>query len=147
MDGQAKATSLPSWGWAVAVLGMAWNIFGVLQFVGQVTQTESSMMGAGMTAEQVAVYARLPFWMDLAFGLGTVGGVIGCIFLLLRKRQAVPVFGASLAGYIVLFIGDIVNGVFAAFGASQVVILSTVVAIAAGLFWFARRLRAQGRLG
>jgi hypothetical protein len=133
--------------WAITVLGLAWNIFGVVQFAGQLTQTESAMMGAGMTAEQAAVYASLPVWMDIVFGIGTVGGVVGCVLLALRNKQAVPVFAASLGGYIVLFVGDIVNGVFSAFGPSQVLILSTVVAIAAGLFWFARRLRAQGSLG
>lgn len=133
--------------WAVAISGLAWNIFGVAQFAGQVTQTESAMMGAGMTAEQVAVYAALPLWMDFAFGIGTVGGVIGCVLLLLCNRLAVPVFGASLFAYSVLFMGDILNGVFAAFGASQIAILTFVVAIAAGLYWYAQRMRRQGSLG
>lgn len=128
-------------------MGLAWNIFGAMQFAGQLTQTESAMMGAGMTEAQIAVYSSLPVWMDIVFGIGTIGGVIGCILLMLRKRLAVPVFAASLAGYIILFVGDITHGVFAAFGASQIFILSTVVAIAVGLFWFARRLRTQGRLG
>lgn len=147
MDGQARAMSMPLWFWAIAISGLAWNVFGAVQFAGQVTQTESAMMGAGMTAEQVAVYSALPLWMDVAFGIGTIGGVIGCIFLLMRNKRAVHVFAASLVGYIILFVGDITNGVFVAFGSSQVIILSTVVAIAAGLLWFARRLRAQGSLG
>ncbi len=133
--------------WAVAISGLAWNVFGVAQFAGQVTQTESAMMGAGMTAEQVAVYTNMPLWMDAVFGIGTVGGTIGCLLLLLRNKMAVPVFAASLAAYVALFVGDIVNGVFAAFGVSQVVILTFVVAIAAGLYWFARRSVRQGSLG
>lgn len=147
MDEQANRLAMPLGFWAIALSGLAWNIFGVVQFAGQVTQTESAMMGAGMTAEQVAVYSALPVWMDLVFGIGTVGGVIGCGLLLLRSKFAVPVFAASLVGYIILFAGDIVNGVFAAFGPSQVAILSTVVAIAAGLYWYAQRLRRRGSLG
>ena len=147
MDAQASRMVMPLHFWAVAISGLAWNGFGAVQFAGQVTQTESAMMGGGMTPEQVAVYANLPVWMDLVFGLGTVGGVIGSLLLLLRNKLAVPVFAASLVGYIILFVGDIVNGVFASFGTSQIVILSTVVAIAASLFWFARRLRTQGSLG
>jgi hypothetical protein len=146
MDGQAIRLLMPMWFWVVATLGLAWNIFGVVQFVGQLKQTEGAMMGAGMTAEQVAVYSNLPVWMDMVFGLGTFGGVVGCILLLLRKGFAVPVFAVSLGGYIILFVGDILNGVFAVFGISQLTILSTVVAIAAGLLWFARRLRAQGSI-
>jgi hypothetical protein len=147
MDGQASRLAMPRSFWAVAISGLAWNVFGVAQFAGQVTQTESAMMGAGMTAEQVAVYTNMPLWMDAVFGIGTVGGTIGCLLLLLRNKMAVPVFAASLAAYVALFVGDIVNGVFAAFGVSQVVILTFVVAIAAGLYWFARRSVRQGSLG
>jgi hypothetical protein len=147
MDGKAEKLAMPIWFWAVAIVGLAWNLFGVVQFVGQLTQTESAMLGAGMTPEQIAVYTALPVWMDIVFGIGTIGSVIGCILLMLRNKNAVPVFAASLAGYIALFIGDITNGVFAAFGSGQVIILSTVVAIAAGLYWFARHLRGQGSLG
>lgn len=147
MNATAVTSQVPSWFWVVAVTGLAWNIFGVVQFSGQVSQNETAMMGAGMTAAQAAAYAALPLWMDVVFAIGTVGGTIGCFLLLLRNRLAVPVFAASLAGYLVLYVGDIVHGIFAAFGASQVIILSVVVAIAAGLLWFARRFRGQGGLG
>lgn len=138
---------MPFWFWVVSISGLAWNVFGAMQFAGQVTQNESAMMGAGMTADQAAVYSALPLWMDVVFGIGTIGGVIGCILLMLKNKLAVPVLAASLVGYIFLFVGDITNGVFAAFGPSQIFILSTVVAIAAGLYWLARRLRGQGSLG
>jgi hypothetical protein len=49
------------------------------------------------------------------------------------------VFGLSLAAYVALYLGDIIHGVFAALGTPQVLILTLVVLIAAGLFWLARR--------
>ncbi len=67
--------------------------------------------------------------MQLAFLAGWPA-----VLLLLKKRQSVLVFAVSLAGYVILYIGDITEGVFAAIGTSQVVILSLVVAIAAALF-------------
>ncbi|MFN9014361.1 MAG: hypothetical protein ACK5VS_13205 [Hyphomonadaceae bacterium] len=45
---------------------------------------------------------------------------------------------ASLVAYVVLYIGDIVHGVFAALGPPQVIVLTVVVAIAAALLWVAR---------
>jgi hypothetical protein len=52
----------------------------------------------------------------------------------------------AILAYLVLFVGDITEGVFAVFGAGQVAILSTVVAIAAGLYWFSRQSLRKGIL-
>jgi hypothetical protein len=64
----------------------------------------------------------------------------------MRKKLSVSVFLLSLAGYIVLYIGDITLGVFKVFGTPQIVILTSVVLIAAGLLWFSRRFTASGQL-
>ncbi|HEU4408588.1 MAG TPA: hypothetical protein VFS43_25225 [Polyangiaceae bacterium] len=79
-----------------------------------------------------------------AFAVGTFGGLAGCLLLLLRRRVATPVLAASLAGYVLLFAGDVTEGVFAALGAPQVATLSAVVAIAAALFAWSRRLERRG---
>jgi hypothetical protein len=134
------------WFWAAAGLGLAWNVFGAVQFIGSLSVTPESLQAQGMTAEQAAVMLGYPAWMTVVFAIGVFGGVLGCGLLLLRRAAAVPVFAVSLAGYIALYIGDIVHGVFAALGTPQVVVLSAVVLIAAGLLWLARRARAQGML-
>jgi hypothetical protein len=82
----------------------------------------------------------------VAFAVGAFGGLLGCVLLLLRRKLAVPVFALSLAGYIALFIGDITEGVFAAMGTPQVVVLSVVVVIAAALWWLARVFSTQQAL-
>jgi hypothetical protein len=61
--------------------------------------------------------------------------------LLLKKRQALAVFLASLLGYIALYVGDIVEGVFAALGTPQVIVLSVVVLVAALLLWLSHLAR------
>ena len=75
---------------------------------------------------------------------GAIG--IGCLLMLARSAVAVPVFALSLFGYIALYIGDIIHGVFAAMGTPQVVVLTVVVAIAAGLWAVARLFRTRGVL-
>lgn len=131
--------SLPKWVWAVAVLGLLWNIFGLYQFIMGLGADEASLMAQGMTAQQAQVMLGYPMWMTVVFAIGVVGGTVGCVLLLARKSVAVPVFLASLLGYIALWIGDVVHGVFAALGTPQVVILTVVVAIAAALWAIARR--------
>jgi hypothetical protein len=139
MENTTSRAKVPKWFWIVAALGLAWNVFGVVQFMATAQGTVDSLMGNGLTKEQAQLYVGLPQWMTGAFAVGVFGGVIGSILLLMRMPAAKSVFGISLAAYIILYVGDITQGVFAAFGPSQVVILSTVVAIATGLLWTAIR--------
>lgn len=139
MENTISLATVPKWFWIVTTLGLAWNVFGVIQFLATAQGTVGSLMSDGLTKEQAELYVGLPLWMTGAFAVGVFGGVIGCILLLLRMPAAKTVFGVSLAAYIILYIGDITQGVFTAFGLSQVVILSTVIAIALGLLWTAIR--------
>ncbi len=127
-----------------AIGGIFWNAFGVFQFYMSTFSTVDSMISLGMTRAQAELYAALPLGMPFVFAVGTIGGLAGSLLLLARNRLAVPVFAVSLAGYVALFIGDWLLGVFAAFGARQVITLCFVVAIAAALLWNSRRWAARG---
>ena len=131
----------PAWLTATAIFGLAWNAYGALQFYGSVTATPEALIANGLTAEQAAVMTSTPGWMTGAFAVGVLGGFVGSALLLLRSEHALPVLMASLVAYIALFIGDITEGVFAAMGAPQVIILSVVVLIAAGLAVAAQKAR------
>jgi hypothetical protein len=65
------------------------------------------------------------------------------VLLLLKNKIAKPVFLLSLVGYIILYIGDITEGVFAALGMPQVIVLTSVVLIAAALLWVSRILETR----
>ena len=130
---------LPTTILAAGVFGLAWNIFGLTRFAATEFANEAELIAGGMTAAQAALYTALPSWMAIAFGVGVLAGTTGCILMLLRRRAAVPVLTASLVAYVVLFVGDITQGVFAAFGVGQVVVLGLVVAVAAALLALARR--------
>lgn len=140
------APPVQTWFWLAAGLGLAWNVFGVVQFLSTAGANVDALVRGGMTQAQATLYAGLPAWMGAAFAAGVFGGVLGSALLLLRRRAAVPVFAASLVAYVVLYIGDITLGVFEAFGTPQVVILSVVVFIAAALLWLALRMRASACL-
>jgi hypothetical protein len=137
---------LPSWFWVAAILGLAWNVFGAYQYLISVQATQESLIASGLTAEQAAVMLGYPAWMTGAFAIAVFGGIIGCILLLLRRRLAVPVLGVSLAASVLLYIGDLINGIFAAMGAPQVIVLTIVVSIAAIMLWIARRFAQNGAL-
>lgn len=138
MQENTQSNKMPVSFWIISSLGLLWNLYGVYQYIGTLRSTPESLQAMGMTAEQAQLYGALPFWMTLAFAVGVFGGVAGCVALLFRHRVATAIFALSLAGYIVLYIGDITEGVFAALGMSQVIVLTVVVIIAAGLLWFSK---------
>jgi hypothetical protein len=144
MSEQVFAAKSPAWFRVVVGLGILWNVFGVYQFATQTFADETMLLNGGMTTAQAALYTALPVWMPIAFAVGTIGGLVGSVLLFAHRRVATPILAASLAGYIVLYVGDITEGVFAAFGTPQVVILSTVVAIAIGLLVLSRGAERRG---
>jgi hypothetical protein len=133
----------PIWMTAAAVGGIAWNFFGLVQFAGSVTATETSLIAAGLTPEQAAVMTGYPAWMTLAFAIGAFGGLTGSVLLLVSRAAAMPVLLASLLAYAALWIGDAMHGVFAALGAPQVIILTLVVAFAGALYAVSRHPAAK----
>jgi len=124
---------------AAGAAGLAWNAFGLWRLADTAFATEAELVAGGFTLAQAALYAALPGWMDLAFAVGVLGGMLGCVLLMLRRSLACPVLGASLAAYLALYAGDIAHGVFAAFGAGQVAVLTVVVLVAGALLWLAAR--------
>ena len=150
MTADAAATisspSMPAWARVVAAGGLLWSLFGLYQFASTAFASEAALRNSGMTAEQAALYVGLPSWMTVVFATGVLGGVLGCVLLLLGRRLASAVLLVSLLAYLALYAGDYALGVFAAFGPPQVAVLTTVVLIAAALLFLARRLSERGAL-
>jgi hypothetical protein len=136
----ARGSRYPAWVWAMAGFGVLWNLYGIYQFIGTLTPAGRSAMAAGMTAAQAQVYFSLPAWMTAVFAFGVFGGLLGSLALAARRAVALPVFAASLVGYIALFSGDMYFGVFDAMP-GQLAILAFVVVVALALLataWVAR---------
>lgn len=136
--------TLPRRSWpilAVGAVGVAWNLFGIVQWIGTVRATPQSLMAGGLDATQAALYLGLPGWMTLAFAIGVFGGLAGSLALTLRHRASWPLLAMSLVAYIALFAGDAAYGLFEAIP-GQLAILSVVLLIAivlAGVAWRERR--------
>lgn len=124
----------PIWLWLAGGLGVLWNAYGLYQFIASFSQTKDGLMAVGMTASQADLYLSLPSWINVSFAVGVLGGLIGSVALLMKSARAVAIFGMSMAGYIILFSGDVYYGVFANIP-TQLVILTVVVVIAAALLW------------
>jgi hypothetical protein len=138
----ASSWSAPPGKWLsiVAIAGFLWNLVGAVQFVSTSTATDDSLLAAGMTQDQAAAMASFPSWVTLVFAIGVVTSLAGCALLFLRHRLAKPVLGISAVAFGALWIAYALYGAFAAFGVSQIAIMTTVVVIAIGLYVASRRI-------
>jgi hypothetical protein len=62
------------------------------------------LTAAGLTPAQVAHYAAMPLWMIAVWTIGVWGAMLASALILLRRKQAFPVFAVSLAAFLVSLI-------------------------------------------
>ena len=142
---ESTASPAPVWFFAAAGLGLLWSICGIFKYVTTVGDDVAAVEATGMTPHKAALMAGLPLWMSAAFAIGVFGGSTGAAGLL-RARWARMLLMVALAAYAVLRVGDLIKGVFAAFGAPQIATLTLVVAVASGLVWLHGYARSRGRV-
>jgi len=135
----------PRWFFVVAVIALLWNLLGCLAFAMDASLSAADV--ARMPESQQALYNARPTWAVAATGLGVLGGALGCIGLLLRRKWALPLFVASLVGILVQDFGlfVLVDGAKLA-GMVAVVLQGLVLLIAIGLILLARKGIARGWL-
>jgi len=140
-------TLRPPWHfWLIAVTSLVWNCGGPIDWV--MTKTHNAGYLAEMTPAQRAWFASYPWWMEAAWALGVWGAIIGSLLLLSRSRFAVPVLEVSLAGLIVVTMYQYgISGMPASLRTpGGVAFTAALWAVAAGLLWFAVRMRGRAIL-
>ena len=100
----------PGWYWVVSIIGLLWNLLGVLIFFWYTVFMEMMMTPEVLAAvpeaeraqmeQQMQMLAATPLWVNVAYGIAVFGGLLGCLLLLMKRKLAVPVFGLSLAGVV-----------------------------------------------
>lgn len=138
-------SGVPKWFKPVAVVALLWNLLGCAAFVFDLMLTPEAL--AALPAEQQALYAARPGWSVAATGVAVLGGALGCVGLLLRRKWALPVFVLSLAGIvaqdIALFV--LVDGARLA-GPVAVAMQAVVLVVGIALVLLGRRGIARGWL-
>lgn len=136
----------PLWFWIVAGLALVWNLIGVFSYISTVSMTEEAL--AAMSEAEAGLYRNAPAWTTGAFAIGVFGGVLGSLFLIMRKSWAVPAFILSLIAVIVqfsywLFMTQAV-AVHGVMNAAMMPI--TITLTAAALIWFSKTAKGRGWL-
>jgi len=128
--------------WIVGAAALVWNLIGLVFYIGHVTITPEAL--AAMPQAQQDFFTETPTWATAAFALGVNAGVLGSLFLLLRKAWAVPMFVLSLVALIAQDIDAFVlRDGFSVVGVNGIIIPSMVFVIAIALLFYARSVKEQ----
>lgn len=137
--------------WIIGGLATLWNGFGCYDYF--MTRTRGAAyiesMMPSIDGEAMMAYVNgFPIWVSFFWGLGVWAGLAGSILLLVRHRWAVPVLLASMVGAIVGLVYQIVNpaGIAEISTGANAVMPYVIIAVAVGLFVYARAMRMRGVL-
>lgn len=133
----------PTWFYVVATLALLWNLAGCVAFVADLHLTPEDI--AKLPDAQQALYRARPLWAIGATGIATIGGALGSLCLLLRKRWATGLLIASLLGVLAQDVGLFVmlESLKAASGVAPL-LQGVVLLVAIGLVPLAGYVNARG---
>lgn len=86
--------------WIIATVGLLWNLIGVYQFY--LGNYELESIRETVSAEEFAIMESLPYWYLIAFAIAVFSGVLGCVFLFIRKKLASVLFALSLLTVLII---------------------------------------------
>ncbi|MEM6514151.1 MAG: hypothetical protein AAF660_14145 [Pseudomonadota bacterium] len=136
---------LPTSFWVIAGVGLAWNLMGLTSFAMQMTATPEQLAQMYPTEAQQAFVNNVPGWATAAYAIAVIGGVLGCVALLLRRSVAKILFGLSIGGVIVQNgYGFVVANGIEVFGAAAAVLPLLVIAIGVALLLYTGRAQNKG---
>ena len=131
----------------IGILGLLWNLIGVFFWMAEnFMMTEE--VKAALPPERLELMESAPSWGVIVYGIATIGGVLACIMLLMRKKLAVLLFLISLLciviqmGYGMFFMkwGDVLGPVDA------YVMPFIVIIIGLSLYRYSKKAAAKGWL-
>lgn len=138
-------TKAPAWFTVVAVLALLWNLVGCLAVAADLVVVATGTVGQ-LPADQQALYAARPAWAVVGSVVAVLAGLLGCLGLLLRRRWAMPLLLASLAGLVLQDLGFVLMARSVELPAVALGMQGFVAAIAVGLVLLARLAGRRGWL-
>jgi len=135
-----EATKTPWHLWVIGIVALLWNGFGAFDFTATSLRVEPYI--AQFPPAMMDYIQALPLWMWVGWALGTVGGFIGSVLLLMRNKLAAWAYALSLIGAGASNGSTLINPPPPEIGANAGLTIFILV-VAAGLlaysFWLSRR--------
>ncbi|WP_290627345.1 hypothetical protein [Altibacter sp.] len=131
--------------WIIAIIALIWNCMGVFQFLSMSLMKEE--LQQAMTVEQIALVDSLPSWYTAVFATAVFGGLLGSLFLLIRKRWAIPMFLISLVAVLVqMLYWLLATAAMDVYGTGAVVMPLLVIIVAIFLYYYSKGAAQKGWL-
>lgn len=142
----SRDAARPTWFTIAAIAALLWNLLGVAMFAMHFTMSPEAL--AALPAEQQSLYAAMPDWTWAAYGVAVIAGALGSLMLVLRRRVAIWLLLVSLVAVVAQFAWQaFLSEAMALLGPVEALGLPLfIVAVAALVYWFARRADARGWL-
>lgn len=133
-----------TWFWAVALLGLLWELFGVVMYLMHVDVLPNS---AEMSEAERSLMESSPTWVTGLFAIGVFAGALGALGLVLRGRWARPLLVVSLIAVVLQFCGWLLmTDAIEVIGPSVFVMPAVIVLVAILLVWVASTASRRGWL-
>jgi hypothetical protein len=131
--------------WIIGGAALVWNLIGLVFYIEHVRITPEAI--AAFTEAHQDFLLATPRWATAAFAIAVNAGVVGSLFLLLRKSWAVPALAISLAAIVVQDVDAFVlRDAYGVTGVNSLVIPSMVFVIGIALLLYARMTKERGWL-
>ncbi len=142
----AKTPGRPWHLWLIGTIGCLWSSIGVISFM--LTQMNVEAVMSRFPPQQREYFESFPLWAVAFWAIGVIGGVIGCLLLLLKNRLAFHVLLASVIGAIVSNLGGLflLGGMEVMGGTSALGFTVFPIIFAAFLAYYARAMSKKGVL-
>jgi len=129
--------------WIIGGAALVWNLIGLVLYYSHVTMTPEAL--AGFSQAQQDFFNSTPAWSTSAYAVAVNAGVLGSLFLLLRKAWAVPLFVLSLLGIIVQDIDAFaLRGALDVWGTDGIILPAIVFVVGVLLIWYSRGAKDKG---
>ncbi len=130
-----KKTITPKWYWPVVIFFLLWNLMGVSSFFQHILLSQEEL--ESFPVEQQNLYKSYPFWTVIAFSIAVLGGFIGSIGLILKKKWAKPAFIVSLLAIIPQMTQNVFfTTAYEIYGASSFIMPIFITLFGCFLVWF-----------
>jgi hypothetical protein len=139
-----RFTHRPVAGWFIvaAIASLLFMGLGCISFLTHVFADRSSL-----PLDQRAAMEAEPLWVTVAYGVAVFAGVGGTVLLIMKRKQAEWLLGASLIAVLVWLGGLIVVAPLReAMSANDLLVAIVVTALTWTVYWFARHSRQRGWL-
>lgn len=129
--------------WIIAIASLLWNAMGAFDYV--MTQSKNEAYMSNFSPEQLSFFYNFPSWVVAAWAIAVWAGVLGSIFLLLRKRLAVWMYLASVLCMVATVIHNyaLSNGMEIMGGPIPLIFTAVIFLIALALLIYAKNMQVR----